>query len=711
MKNKADREKPSRQSRTPHPARTALRGLLLAALVLATWVGLLLLDGSSNRLAVIEGEPSPRDVKAPHQVTYVSEVKTEEAQRQAAALVEDVYVGPESQVIEAQLTRFDEIIALAEAVRHDHFVEADVKRTLLREIPDLNLDETHLSLIIAASDDTWARITSESQRVLDTVLRDQIRPSAVPQARQRVSRLMTQTLGDDARQVAIRLAEGLVAANTFLDPEMTAANRQAAQQAVEPVIWSLRAGESILREGEIVTPLTMEQLRVLGLLEQRPTLEHQLTILLFALMLVVALGFYTARTQPLVISRAKRELLLVVLLVGMAVSGRAVIPVGGATAYLFPAATASMLVVLLLDLQLAMVVSAILAGLLGFMAARSFEVTIYVLVGSIIGALSLWRLDQLGSFLRAMAYLALANACVVVAFELPDAAGDLSRLLTPLAAAVTNALLSTSLAFVAFAFVGRVFGITTSLQLLDLARPTQPLLKQILTKAPGTYHHSLIVSNMAERAAEAIGADPLLVRVGAYYHDIGKISRPYFFSENQFDGDNPHDSLDPHTSADIIIGHVTEGIPLADKYELPERIKDFIREHHGTTLVSYFYRMAAKAAEDGNVDEDRFRYPGPRPQTRETAIVMLADGIEASVRAHRPADADATERVIRQIINDRLVAGQLDECDLTLKDLDRIRQSFTEVIQSVFHPRVQYPERVPKRAPRTSTESSPTDGT
>jgi len=201
------------------------------------------------------------------------------------------------------------------------------------------------------------------------------------------------------------------------------------------------------------------------------------------------------------------------------------------------------------------------------------------------------------------------------------------------------------------------------------------------------------------------------VRVGAYYHDIGKISRPYFFSENQFDGDNPHDSLDPHTSADIIIGHVTEGIPLADKHELPERIKDFIREHHGTTLVSYFYRIAAKAAEDGNVDEERFRYPGPRPQTRETAIVMLADGIEASVRAHRPIDADATERVIRQIINDRLVAGQLDECDLTLKDLDRIRQSFTEVIQSVFHPRVQYPERMPKRAPRASTESSSGDAT
>jgi cyclic-di-AMP phosphodiesterase PgpH len=332
------------------------------------------------------------------------------------------------------------------------------------------------------------------------------------------------------------------------------------------------------------------------------------------------------------------------------------------------------------------------------------------MVGSIVGALSLWRLDQLGSFLRAMAYLALANSMVVLAFELPGGPIVATRLLTPVAAAVTNALLSTSLAFVAFAFVGRAFGITTSLQLLDLARPTHPLFRQVLIKAPGTYHHSLIVSNMAERAAEAIGADPLLVRVGSYYHDIGKLNRPYFFAENQFDGDNPHDALDAHTSADIIIGHVTEGVALADKYGLPERIKDFVREHHGTTLVSYFYRVAVNASDDGNVDEDRFRYPGPRPQSRETAIVMLADGIEASIRARRPADSDATERVIRQITNDRLVSGQLDECDLTLKDLDRIRQAFTEVIQSVFQPRIQYPNRVRRRTPeRPSAEEVPRD--
>jgi len=706
----ADRQQPSEREQTPHPAHVALRGLLLAALVLVAWVIILALDGSPDRLTVTEGEPSPRDVKAPHYVTYISDVKTRQARLEAAELVEDVYVGPDSQLVEAQLARLDQLIAFITALRHDEFQELNAKRAMLSKIPDLGLSSADLQLIVTASEDEWIKVASESRRVLETVLRDQIRPNEIAQAKQRVARLTTLSLGADLRRVSIDLAQSLVVANTFLDPEMTAANRQAAQEAVEPVTCSIRAGEAILREGEIVTPLAIEQLRVLSLLQQRPTLEDQLTIVLFSLILVVTLGFYTARTQPLVINRTKRELLLVVLLVSVAAAARVIVPAKGIAPYLFPAATASMLVVLLLDLQLAMVVSAVVAALVGFTASRSFEVTIYVLVGSIIGALSLWRLDQLGSFLRAMAYLALANSVVVLAFELPTGAADSTHLLMPIAAAVTNALLSTSLAFVAFAFVGRVFGITTSLQLLDLARPTHPLFRQVLIKAPGTYHHSLIVSNMSERAAEAIGADPLLARVGSYYHDIGKLNRPYFFAENQFDGDNPHDNLDPYTSADIIIGHVTEGVALADKYRLPERIKDFIREHHGTTLVNYFYRLAAKASDDGNVDEDRFRYPGPRPQSPETAIVMLADGIEASVRARRPADSDTTERVIRQIINDRLLGGQLDECDLTLKDLDRIRQAFTEVIQSVFHPRIQYPDHSRRDVPRhTVPEEVPRD--
>jgi hypothetical protein len=211
---------------------------------------------------------------------------------------------------------------------------------------------------------------------------------------------------------------------------------------------------------------------------------------------------------------------------------------------------------------------------------------------------------------------------------------------------------------------------------------------------------------MAERAAETIGADALLTRVGAYYHDIGKLTRPYFFAENQSNGENPHDKLDPKTSADIIIGHVTDGMDLARKYRLPDKVRDFIPEHHGTTLVTYFYRRASQDESVNPVDQDSFRYPGPRPQSKETGIVMLADGIEATVRAKKPATQADLERIIRQVINDRLVSGQLDECDLTLKDLDAIRQSFEGVLQGVFHPRIEYPESI-TRKPNSAESDAP----
>ncbi len=263
-----------------------------------------------------------------------------------------------------------------------------------------------------------------------------------------------------------------------------------------------------------------------------------------------------------------------------------------------------------------------------------------------------------------------------------------------MAAGIGNGVLSASLAFVAFAVIGRAFGISTFMQLLELARPTHPLFRQLLIKAPGTYHHSIVVSNLAERAAQAIGADPLLVRVGSYYHDIGKITRPYFFAENQAEGENPHDRLDPKTSAQIIIAHTSDGLALARKYRLPERVCDFITEHHGRTYASYFYRQARQQNDGEPVPDAQYRYPGPRPQSRETAIVMLADSIEAVVRAKRPATQAETRDLVHKIITDRLINGELDECPLTLHDLDRVRAAFISVLQGVFHPRIDYPDGV-----------------
>jgi putative nucleotidyltransferase with HDIG domain len=250
-----------------------------------------------------------------------------------------------------------------------------------------------------------------------------------------------------------------------------------------------------------------------------------------------------------------------------------------------------------------------------------------------------------------------------------------------------------------------LFGVVTPLKLLELSNPNHPLLKKLMVEAPGSYHHTILVANLCEAAAESIGADQVLARVGAYYHDIGKTKRPAFFVENQFGGENPHDKLPPSLSAMIITSHVKEGVEMAKEARLPQEIIDFIPEHHGTTLVSYFYHMASKNGQSEFVLEEDFRYDGPKPRRKETAICMLADGCEASVRAMRQRGHlthDQIEQQVKRIIDDRLKQGQLDNCDLTLKELDTIARTFVKVLSGVHHARIDYPaEAKPAGAAQT----------
>jgi putative nucleotidyltransferase with HDIG domain len=339
----------------------------------------------------------------------------------------------------------------------------------------------------------------------------------------------------------------------------------------------------------------------------------------------------------------------------------------------------------------------------GFMAGGSLELTVYALAGGLIASLSLYRVESLSAFLWAGVYVALANLAVILAFHWPSQDYDAVKLLTLAGFSLVNGGLSASLTLAGFYLLGTLFDITTSLQLMELARPTHPLLRELLLKAPGTYHHSILVSNLAEEAASRIGADPLLARVGAYYHDVGKIVRPYFFVDNQVEGINVHERLDPRTSAQIVISHVKDGLDLAKKYRLPSKVRDFIPQHQGTGLATYFY-CKAREGEGDTVNEENFRYPGPKPQTKETAIVMLADSCEAVVRAERPASLEEIEELVRKVISSKMLDGQLDECDLTLRDLDGIRDAFVSILQGVFHPRIKYPEEAGKndQGPRTT---------
>jgi putative nucleotidyltransferase with HDIG domain len=390
--------------------------------------------------------------------------------------------------------------------------------------------------------------------------------------------------------------------------------------------------------------------------------------------------------------------LIAVLFTIFLITARLVIPYHIVIPYAFPLAAFSLTVVALFGPQLAMITSLPLALMTAFALPSAFDLTIYYLLASLLGVLALGRGRRVASFFWAGVVVAISGIGVVFAYRMTGSAAvptDLVGLATLAGVSLLNGLATASLTILLQFFLAQLMGTTTSMQLMDLSRPDHPLLQKLLREAPGTYQHSLQVANLAEQAAERIGADPLLTRVGALYHDAGKLVNPYFYIENQAPGfSNPHDELAPDMSARAIIQHVPDGLVLAQKYHLPRRVMDFISEHHGTTATRYQYVKAVKAAggDESQVNKDDYRYPGPRPQSPETAILMLADGCEARVRAERPKEEEDLRATIRAVIDERVNSGQLDDTSLTLQDLNEIVDSFSATLRGVYHPRILYPQ-------------------
>ncbi len=670
----------------------ALRAILSGLLFVLVVSGILVFQFlPMDRVILDEGDVSDSDIRAPHEITYVSQILTEEARARAEAAVRDIYDPPDARVARQQVTKVRQILDYVDSVRQDSYARPEQQRQWIEGIPDLSLSAAVIDQILGLPEEDWQAVRAETISVVDQAMREEIRGSQLDQARRRVSTLVGLELSEVEAGIVSDLARDLIKSNSFYNAEKTNEAKRLARESVQPVSRTIAEGEIILREGDIVTPLDVEALSALGLRQAGIEWQGVVGTVIFVLLIAIVLGLYLFRFQQEYWVRWPRMLLLLLLLVLFILAAKLMVSDQAILSYLLPTAALSMLLTVLLGPQLAITVTVLFSMVVGFMAGGSLELAVYALVGGLIASLSLCRVERLNAFLWAGVYVALANLAVILAFRLPNQDYDAVRLLTLAGFSLVNGGLSASLTLAGFYLLGTLFNITTSLQLMELARPTHPLLRQLLLKAPGTYHHTILVSNMAEEAAGRIGADALLARVGAYYHDIGKTIRPYFFVDNQVEGVNVHERLDPRTSAQIVISHVKDGLDLAKRHRLPRKIRDFIPQHHGTSLATYFYQQA-RESEGDEVNEEDFRYPGPKPQTKETAIVMLADICEAAVRAERPASIEEIEELVREIIGSKVLAGQLDECDLTLRDLDEIRNAFVNILQGVFHPRIKYPE-------------------
>lgn len=360
--------------------------------------------------------------------------------------------------------------------------------------------------------------------------------------------------------------------------------------------------------------------------------------------------------------------------------------------YFLPISAFSMLVALLCrDVDLALIFSVVLSFFAGMMYGKDLYLVIVLLIGGILGALFVWQARRRSRIISAGFFVGLAQAICVMTFLAH--LGLKAPLYKFCAIPFFNGLISASLVAGLLPVFEYLFKVVTNISLLEMADFNHPLLKRLVLEAPGTYHHSLMVGNLSEVASEAVGANALLARVGAYYHDIGKLDKPEYFSENQDRFANKHDHLSASMSKLVIMDHVKNGVELAKKNRLTAAITDFIQQHHGTSLVYYFYRRALETTGDSDaVKEEVFRYPGPRPSSKETAIVLLADSVEAACRALEEPTAERISDIVRKIINNKFIDGQLDDCDLTLKDLDKIATTFIHILGAFYHSRIDYPE-------------------
>jgi putative nucleotidyltransferase with HDIG domain len=379
-------------------------------------------------------------------------------------------------------------------------------------------------------------------------------------------------------------------------------------------------------------------------------------------------------------------------------AARAVIPNRAILPYLFPIPAFAMVLATLFNLEISVITSLILSILAVYGLSNSSELTMFYLFSSLIGALILGKGRRVFNFFWAGIFSAITGVIVILAYRFLENTTDLLGLFTLVGATFLNGVASASLALLFQFLASQTLGLTTPLSLLEISRPDNPLLQFVLQNAPGTYQHSLQVSNLAEQGAKAIGADALLTRVGALYHDCGKAVNASFFIENQIPGKiNSHDDMDPAEAAKTIINHIHDGIVLAEKHHLPPRIKDFIREHHGTAITRYQYCRALDLnnGDRSKLEESSFHYPGPKPRSKETAILMLADGCEARARAELPKTDEELKVLIKKVIDNCMQQGQLEDSNLTLKDLKTIADAFFLVMFNTHHPRLIYPEAFP----------------
>jgi len=694
--------------------------LLMAAVLAVTTAGILLWRYQAGSVDYQAGAVADRTIKANRPLQYTSALRTAAARRTAVedpALIKYVQ---DTRVADGQVRKFDAFATAVEDAKRTPDLPIEMFRAQTARVTPQGLPSADLNTLYALDALARLRVTNAVRQTLKMVLTDRkIPPGAENTVQLQLNAnnvVSTDLLSGPESAVTLDLVRAYIVPNMVEDvAETHTAQQQAASMVPEAKVTVLQ-GEVIVREGDVVTDEQVEKLEALGLRTPNLSSARVAGVLGMVLALVGLLTVFLLRSVPGGWQGTQVSLLLCSL-VGVTAVARFLLPGHAVAPYIFPVAGVSMVLTMLISAEVAIASTVYLAILAAFVTEQSLPFAVMFLVTGLVGVALAERAQSTAAFLWSALALALAGIAVAVSYGLIAGTVDAVGMAQRVGFAALNGVFSAGIAFIGVTLLARLFGIVTPFQLLELAHPKQPLLAKMAQAAPGTYYHSMIVGNLAEKAVEAIGGDPLLTRVAVWYHDIGKSLHPSYFIENQANTTNIHDTLDPYVSARILIDHVRDGVPMAEEARLPQPIIDVIAQHHGTMRTELFYRRA-KERDGDTVDESLFRYPGPIPQTKEAATVMLADATEAATRAANragklnpsaPTDTVTEEartaairKIVENIVKERIADGQLAEAPLTLHDLSVIQRTFINVLDGMYHPRVEYPE------PEGATGADPT---
>ena len=682
----------------------------LTIVITALLLFLLLINGvRPEKYDIQQFNPSKDTIRSIK--TVEDPVKTEEERERAASEVTSVYqfseeVGENRAAIVTSV--FEYVMEVQGESEGDRFtIEEQVDmlkedlRVLETEGEGIRFSDDALTTLLTADSNTLTNVRDSITTSIRDIMSKQIRSEQVATAKNEIEKRIRSNSAIPASiiQTAVLIGRYGINENEMLNEELTQARIAQARESIEPT--RILQGQLIVQEGQIIDREVYRQLKLLGMLTNQSSLKP-----IFGLILFISLCMWLVHMQVSKWRTDKDErqsaLLVVMVIFILSVIGMILISLVSGNfevtiAFLFPTALAPMLVRSLINERFAILIAfltASVAGIVfqeGYSVVLQMEITLYILFGGLAGLYVIQGAEKRSHLLQTSMTVAGVNV-VFMAFYLLMTQSDygVSELLFYGIAAFTSGLLSGALTIGLLPFFESAFGLISAMKLIELSNPNHPLLKKILTETPGTYHHSVMVANLADAACESIGADGLLARVGCYYHDIGKTKRPGFFIENQMSHANPHDSLPPETSRDIILAHGSDGAKLLQKHKMPKEIIDIAQQHHGTTLLKYFYH---KAKEDGKlVKEEEYRYSGPKPQKKETAIIAIADSVEAAVRSMKQPTAEKIREIVQSIIKDKLHDGQFDECDLTLKELKTVERVLCETLNGIFHSRIEYPQ-------------------